>query len=121
MLLGYFSGLYFIKPDIDAAALLRTTAVVHLLDAVLCALGHKQYFRPTRILSEGTRNLLRAAFHSHDGYEVDTEGDAFFVVFRRAMPAEARSNRSRKPSACRRCAIASGTYRVRSSRQSKSQ
>lgn len=29
-------------------------------DAVLCALGHKQFFRPTRILSEGTINLLRA-------------------------------------------------------------
>jgi putative NADH-flavin reductase len=29
-------------------------------DAVLSALGHKRYFRPTRILSEGTRNLLRA-------------------------------------------------------------
>ncbi len=29
-------------------------------EAVLCALGHKQYFRPTRILSEGTANLLRA-------------------------------------------------------------
>ena len=28
-------------------------------DAVLCALGHKQFFRPTRILSEGTRNILR--------------------------------------------------------------
>jgi predicted ATPase/class 3 adenylate cyclase len=27
------------------------------------------------------RSLLRAAFDSHDGYEVDTEGDAFFVVF----------------------------------------
>jgi uncharacterized protein YbjT (DUF2867 family) len=29
-------------------------------DAVLCALGHKRYFYPTRILSEGTRNILRA-------------------------------------------------------------
>lgn len=29
-------------------------------DAVLCALGHKQFLRPTRLLSEGTRNLLRA-------------------------------------------------------------
>ncbi len=29
-------------------------------DAVLCALGHKRFFYPTRILSEGTRNLLRA-------------------------------------------------------------
>jgi putative NADH-flavin reductase len=29
-------------------------------DAVLSALGHKQVFRPTRILSEGTRNLIGA-------------------------------------------------------------
>jgi putative NADH-flavin reductase len=29
-------------------------------DAVLSALGHKQFFYPTRILSEGTRNILRA-------------------------------------------------------------
>ena len=28
--------------------------------AVLCALGHKRFFYPTRILSEGTRNILRA-------------------------------------------------------------
>ena len=29
-------------------------------EAVLCALGHKRWFFPTRILSEGTRNLIRA-------------------------------------------------------------
>jgi len=29
-------------------------------EAVLCALGHKRYFYPTRILSEGTRNILRS-------------------------------------------------------------
>jgi len=29
-------------------------------NAVLSALGHKQFFRPTRILSEGTRNLIGA-------------------------------------------------------------
>ena len=29
-------------------------------DAVVCALGHRRYFYPTRILSEGTRNILRA-------------------------------------------------------------
>lgn len=29
-------------------------------DAVLCALGHKQFLRPTRILSDGTRNILDA-------------------------------------------------------------
>lgn len=29
-------------------------------DAVISALGHKRFFGPTRILSEGTRNILRA-------------------------------------------------------------
>ena len=29
-------------------------------EAVLSALGHKRYFYPTRILSEGSRNILRA-------------------------------------------------------------
>ncbi len=29
-------------------------------DAVLSALGHKRYFYPTRILSEGTRNIIKA-------------------------------------------------------------
>lgn len=29
-------------------------------DAVLSALGHKRFFAPTRILSEGTRNILQA-------------------------------------------------------------
>ncbi len=35
-------------------------AAVRDQDAVLSALGHKQFFRPTRTLSEGTRNVLRA-------------------------------------------------------------
>jgi putative NADH-flavin reductase len=35
-------------------------AAVRGQDAVLCALGHKRFFYPTRILSEGTRNILRA-------------------------------------------------------------
>jgi len=29
-------------------------------EAVLCALGHKRFFRPTRILSDGTRNIVQA-------------------------------------------------------------
>jgi uncharacterized protein YbjT (DUF2867 family) len=29
-------------------------------EAVLCALGHKRFFYPTRILSDGTRNILSA-------------------------------------------------------------
>lgn len=35
-------------------------AAVRGQDAVVSALGHKQFFRPTRTLSEGTRNVLRA-------------------------------------------------------------
>jgi putative NADH-flavin reductase len=35
-------------------------AAVQLQEVVLCALGHKRFFQPTRILSEGTRNILRA-------------------------------------------------------------
>jgi len=35
-------------------------AAVRGQEAVISALGHKQYFRPSRILSEGTRNILRA-------------------------------------------------------------
>jgi len=29
-------------------------------DVVLCALGHKKWFRPTKILSEGTKNIIEA-------------------------------------------------------------
>lgn len=39
-------------PSVDAA--------VRGQDAVLSALGHKQFFRPTRTLSEGTQNVLHA-------------------------------------------------------------
>jgi LuxR family transcriptional regulator, maltose regulon positive regulatory protein len=35
------------------------------------------------------RQLLRAAFEQHQGHEVDTQGDAFFVVFARATDAVA--------------------------------
>lgn len=42
---------------LDAASV---EAAMRGQDAVLCALGHKRYFQPTRILSTGTRNLLRS-------------------------------------------------------------
>jgi uncharacterized protein YbjT (DUF2867 family) len=42
---------------LDAAAVDRA---VQGQDAVLSALGHNKYFYPTRILSEGTRNIVRA-------------------------------------------------------------
>jgi nucleoside-diphosphate-sugar epimerase len=35
-------------------------AAMQTQQVVLCALGHKRFFQPTRILSEGTRNILRA-------------------------------------------------------------
>ena len=35
-LFGYLSGLLFIKPAMDATTLVRTGALVHLLDASLC-------------------------------------------------------------------------------------
>ena len=41
-LFGYLSGLLFIKPEMDPATLVRTAALVHFLDAVLCRViaGH---------------------------------------------------------------------------------
>lgn len=42
---------------------------------------------PYRDLRERHRVILRAAFSSHDGYEQSTEGDSFFVLFRRAIDA----------------------------------
>jgi YVTN family beta-propeller protein len=38
------------------------------------------------VLSEH-QQLLRAAFAAHDGYEVDTQGDSFFVAFARGRDA----------------------------------
>src|SRR5262252_2340489 len=41
------------------------------------------------------RTLLRAAFTAYDGWEVDTQGDSFFVVFLRATrrwPPQCRSS-----------------------------
>lgn len=42
--------------------------------------------RYTGVLEE-CRQLLRTAFHSTGGHEVDTQGDAFFVVFTHATHA----------------------------------
>lgn len=37
-LIGYFTGLYFINPDLSGVTLWRTAGLVHLLDAILCGL-----------------------------------------------------------------------------------
>lgn len=34
--LGYFSGLLFIRSEMDPTSLWRTAVLVHLLDAILC-------------------------------------------------------------------------------------
>jgi predicted ATPase/class 3 adenylate cyclase len=44
---------------------------------------------PYRDVRERHRTLLRDAFRAHDGYEQSTEGDSFFVLFRRADDAVA--------------------------------
>ena len=52
------------------------------------------------------RRALRAAFAAHDGVEVDTQGDAFFVAFSRARDALAAASEGQE-------ALASGPIRVR--------
>jgi len=52
------------------------------------------------------RRALRAAFAAHDGVEVDTQGDAFFVAFRAAGDAVAAAAAARE-------ALGDGPIRVR--------
>jgi predicted ATPase/class 3 adenylate cyclase len=52
------------------------------------------------------RRRLRAAFATHDGFEVDTQGDAFFVAFGRASDAVAAAVDGQR-------ALAGGPIRVR--------
>ena len=44
---------------------------------------------PYRAVRERHRELLRAAFATHRGYEQSTEGDSFFVIFARPLDAVA--------------------------------
>ena len=46
-LLGYFTGLSLIKPEMEPSALLRTTLMVHVLDAILCGVIAKHSRRNT--------------------------------------------------------------------------
>lgn len=46
VVLGYITGLRIISPDITTATLVRTTIVVHLVDAVVCRLfAHNHGYR----------------------------------------------------------------------------
>ena len=66
---------------------------------------HEQGDRYAGLLAEH-RRALREAFTAHDGVEVDTQGDAFFVAFARAADAVAAAEAGRT-------ALASGPMRVR--------
>ena len=48
-IVGYLSGLYFIQPDLDSVSLLRTAALVHAIDALLCRLIAAQSSRDKKI------------------------------------------------------------------------
>ena len=52
------------------------------------------------------RRILRGAFDAHDGVEVDTQGDAFFVAFARASDAVASATDAQR-------ALAGGPIKVR--------
>lgn len=38
IILGYFTGLRFLSPDMEPATLVATTIIVHTCDAVMCRL-----------------------------------------------------------------------------------
>jgi predicted ATPase/class 3 adenylate cyclase len=69
---------------------------------LLHALGPDEY---AAALAEH-RRVLRASFAAHDGVEVDTQGDAFFVAFPTAAGAAAAARHASE-------ALASGPIRVR--------
>ena len=48
-LLGYYSGLFFIKSEMDATVLWRTVALVHFLDAILCCVIAKYSGRSKKL------------------------------------------------------------------------
>jgi hypothetical protein len=48
-LLGYFSGLLFVKPELDVSTLWRTAALVHFLDAILCCVIAKYSGRSKKL------------------------------------------------------------------------
>jgi predicted ATPase/class 3 adenylate cyclase len=59
---------------------------------LLDRLGRERYAEALNL----HRRLLRGAFERHDGYEVDSEGDSFFVAFSRAEDAVAAAASAQK-------------------------
>ena len=59
------------------------------------------------------RRVLREAFARHEGVEVDTQGDAFFVAFHRASDAVAAAEEAQHALADPSNSLLQGTLRVR--------
>src|SRR3954467_8069052 len=63
------------------------------------------------------QRLLRAAFAQHDGREVNTEGDAFFVAFARASDAIAAAVEGQRALAAHGWAAGAGVPRLAGRRE----
>jgi YVTN family beta-propeller protein len=72
-----------VSPDLEGATLTLLFSDVEGSTRLLKQLRAERY---GEALAEH-RRILRAAFAEHDGQEIDTQGDAFFVAFRRASDA----------------------------------
>jgi YVTN family beta-propeller protein len=70
-------------PDLPSGTVTFLFTDIEGSTRLLRALGRERY---ARALSDH-EHLLRAAFADADGLEIDTQGDAFFVVFRSASDA----------------------------------
>src|SRR5439155_24890715 len=101
--------------DTEAASL-HDRAMVRDLPAGVVTFLFSDVERSTRLLHElgddygealnEHRRRLRAVFDDHEGIEVDTQGDAFFVAFARASNAAAAATDGQR-------ALADGPIRVR--------
>jgi len=72
-------------PDLPTGTVTFLFTDIEGSTALLQYLGDRRY---ADVLGE-QRRLLRAAFQAGGGHEVDTQGDAFFVAFRRGQDAVA--------------------------------
>src|SRR5260370_2738857 len=77
---------------------LPTGTVTFLFTGIEGSTGHLRELgaRYPAVLAEH-RLTLRAAVAEHDGVEVDTQGDAFFVAFSSAMDAVAAAREAQRP------------------------
>jgi hypothetical protein len=85
-MLGYLSGLYLIKPDLEPSVLLRTAFFVHLLDAALC------------FLIAGQSGRSRTAWTSCGFFlGIWALGTLFLLPRKRPAPGQEMSLTGRKP------------------------